>query len=62
MALSYFVCTNCGYWQQRYAAPESCPVCLDVRHVPPENGWEFLTPGEIDGWVESRWEEVEEGI
>ena len=60
--LTPYVCTNCGYWQRHFAEPLSCPVCLDVRHVPPENGWEFLTPEEMDGRSECRWEEVEPGV
>lgn len=37
-----FVCTNCGFWQSDFSVPTSCPVCLDFRHTPPENRWEFL--------------------
>ena len=62
MALSPYVCANCGYWQRLFERPGSCPVCLDVRHAPPENGWEFLTPQEIDDATPCRCNEVEPGL
>jgi hypothetical protein len=60
--LSHYVCTNCGYWQRHFAEPTSCPMCLDVRHVPPRDGWEFHSPEEMDGRTRCRWEEVEPGV
>lgn len=60
--LAPYVCTNCGYWQRFFARPPSCPVCLDVRHVPPEGGWEFLSAEEMDGRSACRWKEVEPGV
>jgi hypothetical protein len=41
MPLSYFACTNCGFWQRHFAPPD-CPVCTDVRNDLPEDGWQFL--------------------
>ena len=37
-----FVCTNCGFWQSDFETPKSCPVCLDFRHTPSDDGWKFL--------------------
>jgi hypothetical protein len=62
LTLAPYVCTNCGYWQRYFEAPRSCPVCLDVRHVPPEHGWEFLTPDALDERVRCSWKEVEPGV
>ena len=62
MPLSRYVCTNCGYWQEYFAEPTSCPVCLDVRHVPPQNGWTFLSPEALDARVECSYQEVEPGV
>ena len=62
MPLSRYACANCGYWQEFFAEPLTCPVCLDVRHVPPENGWQFLSPGDLDARGECNWSEVEPGI
>lgn len=62
MPLSRYVCTNCGYWQEHFAEPTSCPVCLDVRHVPPESGWTFLSPKTLDARLECSCQEVEPGV
>jgi hypothetical protein len=62
LALSYYCCSNCGFWQRRPVKPVSCPVCEDVRHVLPEGGFEFLSPEEVDGGVECSWEKVGDGI
>ena len=40
--MKHYLCTNCGFWQQFFEAPRSCPVCLDFRHTPPDDAWEFL--------------------
>ena len=55
-------CTRCGFWQQHFAEPPSCPVCTDLRHPLPTNGWDFRTPEEIEATVETRWREVGDGI
>lgn len=62
MALSPYACANCGYWQRLFERPRSCPVCLDVRHVPPQDGWEFLAPEEMGERTACRWEPVEPGL
>ena len=67
MSLEHYTCTNCGYWQQYFAAPPACPVCSDVRNALPENGWEFVSAGEIlsrerRGEVKCMWREIDEGI
>ncbi len=57
-----FVCTNCGFWQQFFEAPTSCPICLDFRHTPPENGWEFLDFEAATQRFSTKWHEDELGI
>jgi len=42
-----YLCTNCGFWQRYFTVPSSCPICLDFRHTPPEDGFRFLTPDGI---------------
>jgi hypothetical protein len=62
VALRYYCCSNCGYWQRRFAEPTVCPVCEDVRHVLPEDGFEFFSPEEVDGAFACSWEELDGGI
>ena len=67
MALEHYTCTNCGYWQQYFAAPPNCPVCSDVRNALPENGWKFVSAGEMSkrerrGEIKCRWREIDDGI
>ncbi len=50
-----FVCTNCGFWQSDFSVPSSCPVCLDFRHTPPENHWEFLDLGAAQIAAKTTW-------
>ena len=38
-----YLCTNCGFWQRCFAVPPACPVCLDFRHTPPDDGFRFWT-------------------
>lgn len=57
-----YACTNCGFWQRRFAVPAGCPVCEDIRHVLPEAGFRFLEPGQLDAGHACTWEEMEEGI
>ncbi len=61
-ALTPYVCTNCGFWQRHFAPPPSCPVCLDFRHTPPPDGWEFWTADEATARIVTRWEEDGNGI
>ncbi len=61
MALNFLVCTNCGFWQRHFAAPDACPVCTDHRHVLPDDGYTFLTAAEAAART-TVWEELEDGI
>ena len=40
--MQHFLCSNCGFWQKHFEVPSRCPICMDFRHTPPEDGWEFL--------------------
>ena len=46
MALDWFACANCGFWQHHFAPPD-CPVCSDVRNDLPADGWRFVPEAEI---------------
>ena len=46
MALSWFACAHCGFWQHHFAPPD-CPVCSDVRNDLPGDGWRFLPEAEV---------------
>ncbi len=61
MPLIPHLCTNCGYWRRLPSAPADCPVCLDYRHVAPEDGWAFLTEDEVAVRATTTWTEVEPG-
>jgi hypothetical protein len=60
--LPAFVCDNCGHWQRYFAAPPSCPMCLDARHVTPQDGWRFWTEAEARERFPCHWAEVEPGV
>ncbi len=60
--MNHYLCTNCGFWQLHFATPASCPICLDFRHTPPEDGWEFLTFNEVAARYQTRWHEDELGV
>ena len=62
MSLSPYVCTNCGFWQRHFAVPTSCPVCLDFRHTPAENGFEFWDASEASRHITTVWHEDENGV
>ena len=53
--MSPYVCTNCGFWQRSFAMPTSCPVCLDFRHTPAEDGFEFWSAEEAARNVNTVW-------
>ena len=57
-----YLCTNCGFWQSHFARPLGCPVCLDFRHTPPDDGWEFLDEAAVAPRFETLWREDEQGI
>src|SRR3712207_4759932 len=51
--LPAYACTNCGHWQRWPApGPRVCPVCADVRNALPEDGFEFVTPEQVEEVVE----------
>ena len=60
--MSPYVCTNCGFWQRGFAVPASCPVCLDFRHTPAENGFEFWSAREAAERIATVWREDENGV
>ena len=60
--MNHYLCTNCGFWQAHFEAPASCPVCLDFRHTPPDDGWEFLDFNQAAARYQTRWSEDELGI
>ncbi|HEX8464877.1 MAG TPA: hypothetical protein VF627_09705 [Abditibacterium sp.] len=51
-----FLCTNCGFWQTHFEPPTSCPVCLDFRHTPPADRWEFWDLDEVRSRTSTRFE------
>jgi glyoxylase-like metal-dependent hydrolase (beta-lactamase superfamily II) len=61
MPLTPFLCTNCGYWRRLPSPPAECPLCLDFRHAPPEDGWAFLSEDEVAARTTTTWTEVEPG-
>lgn len=61
MALSWFACANCGFWQRHFAPPD-CPVCSDVRNDLPEDGWRFVSEAEIAATHGGDAREVAEGL
>ncbi len=42
--------------------PASCPVCLDFRHTPAENGFEFWSVEEAARRIATTWHEDENGV
>ena len=61
MALSWFACANCGFWQHHFAPPD-CPVCSDVRNDLPEDGWHFLPEAEVAATHDGGGREVAPGL
>lgn len=62
LRLPAFCCDNCGWWQRHFAAPSSCPMCLDARHVVPQTGWRFRDAAEAERDFPCSWAEVEAGV
>ena len=60
--MKHYLCTNCGFWQSHFAPPQTCPVCTDFRHTPPEDGWEFLNFDQSAARFQTRWNEDELGV
>ena len=61
MALTWFACANCGFWQRHFAPPD-CPVCSDVRNDLPEDGWHFIPEAEIAATHQGTAREVAPGL
>lgn len=53
--MTYYICSNCGFWQQHFATPTRCPVCEDVRHTPPDDGYSFWTARETGNHARTVW-------
>jgi hypothetical protein len=62
MPLEPYVCTNCGFWQRRPAPPTCCPVCEDLRHPLPPDGYEFLAAGQLSSRVRATHRELAPGL
>ena len=60
--MSPYVCTNCGFWQRSFTVPAGCPVCLDFRHTPAEDGFEFWSAAEAARKIATVWREDENGV
>lgn len=60
--MHFFVCTNCGFWQKHFAVPVRCPVCEDVRHTPPDDGYCFWTAEQAASKTQTCWREVLPGV
>ena len=58
MPLRPYACSNCGHWQNYFAAPPDCPVCTDTRNDLPEDGWDFWTEDKVARFVEGSWRDV----
>ena len=62
LKLPAYTCDNCGFWQRHFAPPPHCPMCLDARHVVPQDGWRFRTAREAQEAFPCHWEELEPGV
>ena len=62
LKLPAFCCDNCGFWQRHFAPPPFCPMCLDARHVVPQDGWRFWTKDDAQLRFPCHWAELEPGV
>lgn len=64
MPLAKYACSNCGYWQPWFAdqTPPNCPVCTDVRNALPDDGWDFRSFAQVQGSVQTVWEQAYPGL
>ena len=62
LKLPAYTCDNCGFWQRHFEAPAACPMCLDARHVVPQDGWRFRTAREAQDAFPCHWQELEPGV
>jgi hypothetical protein len=56
--MNYYLCAHCGFWQHAFAPPLGCPICSDVRHTLPPEGYRFLAPDQAAQATHCSWEEV----
>jgi hypothetical protein len=57
-----WLCDNCGFWQRYFATPPSCPLCLDARHVVPQDAWRFWTLAQAQSRFPMHAAELEPGV
>ena len=62
LELPAYICDNCSFWQRHFTTPASCPMCLDARHVVPQQGWRFWSEAQARERFPCRWSEVEPGV
>ena len=62
LELPCWLCTNCGSWQRWFEPPPACPLCVDARHVVPQDGWEFLSLDEARERFPCHVDEPEPGV
>ena len=62
LSLPAFFCENCGFWQRHFAVPDRCPLCIDARHVLPQQGWRFYNLADAERRYPCHWTEVEPGV
>ncbi len=60
--LPAFFCENCGFWQRHFAEPDTCPLCIDSRHVLPQKGWRFHDRAAAEAIYPCHWAETEPGV
>ena len=60
--LPVFFCDNCGFWQRHFAVPDRCPLCIDARHVLPQERWRFHGLAEAEALYPCHWAETEPGV
>ncbi len=57
-----WLCENCGSWQRWFERPQTCSLCIDARHVLPQDGWSFLSLEEAQEKYPCVVDEPEPGI
>lgn len=57
-----WLCTNCGFWQRFVEPPLWCPICLDARHAPPRDGFQFWSTDEARARLRTQMVELEPGL
>lgn len=62
LSLSPYICRNCGFSQRLFKKPDSCPVCVDYRHILPTFGWAFYDAKEATEMFPMHYEEIMPGL